>query len=74
MSLIRPRIIPVVLIDGSGQAIKTINFKRQNMVDSWPADVDDSAARSHWNWSPEFDLDSAFENYLIPQITKRYEK
>ena len=29
MSLFRPRIIPVVLIDGSGQAIKTINFKRR---------------------------------------------
>jgi len=52
----------------------SINGKRQGMVDSWPADVDDSAARSHWNWSPEFDLDSAFENYLIPQITQRYEK
>ena len=43
----------------------SINGKRQSMVDSWPADVDDSAARSHWNWSPEFNLHSAFENYLI---------
>jgi len=51
-----------------------INGKRQDMVDSWPADVDDSAARSHWNWSPAFDLDSAFENYLIPKVTQRYEK
>jgi len=36
--------------------------------------VDDSAARTDWNWSPKFDLNSAFEDYLIPQITQRYEK
>ena len=29
MSLFRPRIIPVVLIDESGQAVKTINFKKR---------------------------------------------
>ena len=52
----------------------SINVKRQGIVDSWPANVDDSAARSDWNWSPDFDLNSAFEDYLIPQITKRYEK
>jgi nucleoside-diphosphate-sugar epimerase len=52
----------------------SINGKRQSIVDSWPAQVDDSAARTDWNWSPKFDLNSAFEDYLIPQITKRYEK
>ena len=52
----------------------SINGKRQGIVDSWPAIVDDSAARSDWNWSPAYNLDSAFENYLIPQITQRYEK
>ncbi len=52
----------------------SINGKRQGIVDSWPANVDDSAARTDWNWSPNFNLNSAFEDYLIPQITKRYEK
>ena len=52
----------------------SINGKRQGIVDSWPANVDDSAARTDWNWSPKFDLNSAFEDYLIPQITKKYEK
>tara|TARA_B110000438_G_scaffold168025_1_gene160681 strand:- start:150 stop:1163 length:1014 start_codon:yes stop_codon:yes gene_type:complete len=52
----------------------SINGKRQDIIDSWPANVDDSAARTDWNWSPHFDLNSAFKDYLIPQITKRYEK
>ena len=52
----------------------SINGKRQSIVDSWPAQVDDSAARTDWNWSPKFDLNSAFEDYLIPLITQRYEK
>ena len=52
----------------------SINGKRQGIVDSWHANVDDSAARIDWNWSPNFDLNSAFKDYLIPQITKRYKK
>ena len=49
-----------------------INEKRQSIVDSCPAQVDDSKARNDWNWEPEHDFDSAFENYLIPEIKKRY--
>ena len=52
----------------------SINTKRQAIVDSWPGNVNDSAACKDWNWSPRFDLNSAFNDYLIPQITKRYEK
>ncbi len=47
--------------------------KRQAVVDSWPADLDDSAARRDWNWEPEYDLRRAFEDYLVPNIRKRYE-
>ncbi len=50
-----------------------INDKRQSIVDSWPAQVDDSKARKDWSWKPKYDFDSAFENYLIPEIKKRYE-
>ncbi len=53
-----------------------INFqpdiKRQAIVDSWPADVDDSAARKDWGLDPRFDLERAFSDYLIPTISERY--
>ncbi|HRE48092.1 MAG TPA: NAD-dependent epimerase/dehydratase family protein [Aggregatilineales bacterium] len=46
--------------------------KRQAIVDSWPLDVDDSAARNDWGWSPDYNLERAFEDYLIPNIRQRY--
>jgi threonine 3-dehydrogenase len=46
--------------------------KRQAIVDSWPEDVDDSAARRDWGLSPAYDQTRAFEEYLIPVIRKRY--
>ena len=45
---------------------------RQAIVDSWPADVDDSRARSDWGLSPEHDLAGAIDNYLVPALRKRY--
>ena len=29
---------------------------RQEIADSWPRSLDDSAARSEWNWTPDYDL------------------
>ncbi len=49
-----------------------IDDKRQAIVDSWPAEVDDSAARQDWGFEPRYDFASAFEAYLIPTITERY--
>jgi threonine 3-dehydrogenase len=46
--------------------------KRQAIVDSWPADVDDSAARRDWGFSPAYDFRRAFDEYLIPTIRERY--
>ena len=46
--------------------------KRQGIVDSWPADVDDSAARRDWGFAPRYDFARAFSEYLIPMIRKRY--
>ena len=31
---------------------------RQKIADSWPASIDDSAAREDWNWSHQFDISS----------------
>lgn len=46
--------------------------KRQAIVDSWPEDVDDTAARTDWGWRPAYDEARAFNEYLIPGIRKRY--
>lgn len=46
--------------------------KRQVIIDSWPEDVDDSAARNDWGWKPTYDFERAFAEYLIPAIKKRY--
>jgi nucleoside-diphosphate-sugar epimerase len=49
------------------------DLKRQTIVDSWAADMDDSAARRDWDWLPEYDQVRAFKEYLVPNIKKRYE-
>jgi nucleoside-diphosphate-sugar epimerase len=49
-----------------------VDAKRQAIVDSWPADVDDSAARADWGFRPAHDFDRAFSEYLIPTIRQRY--
>jgi nucleoside-diphosphate-sugar epimerase len=49
-----------------------VDEKRQGIVDSWPAAVDDSAARADWGFSPRFDFPRAFSEYLVPTIRKRY--
>ena len=51
-----------------------VDVKRQGIVDSWPADVDDSAARADWGFSPKYDFDRAFQEYLIPTILERYRR
>jgi nucleoside-diphosphate-sugar epimerase len=52
----------------------SVNERRQSIVDSWPANVDDTKARTDWNWKPKFDLNSAFSEYLIPNIKEIYRK
>ena len=50
------------------------NPRRQGIVDSWPEDVDDSAARKDWGWKPDYDADAFFDDYFLPEIRKRYNK
>lgn len=49
------------------------DLKRQGIVDSWPADLDDSAARREWGWQPAYDVERSFNEYLVPNIRKRYQ-
>ena len=49
-----------------------VDEKRQGIVDSWPADVDDSTARRDWGFAPKYDFDRAFREYLIPMIREQY--
>lgn len=51
-----------------------VDPKRQGIVDSWPAAVDDGAARADWGFNPRLDFVSAFSEYLIPAIRERYQK
>lgn len=46
--------------------------RRQAIVDSWPEDVDDSLARDEWGFEPQYDLDTALDDYLVPNIKQRY--
>ena len=49
-----------------------VDLKRQGILDTWPADVDDGAARRDWGFAPRYDFDRALSEYLIPTIRQRY--
>ena len=51
-----------------------VDEKRQRILDSWPADVDDTAARRDWSFAPRYDFSRAFDEYLIPTIRERYRR
>ena len=43
---------------------------RQNIADSWPMSIDDTAARKEWGWRPQFNLKSMTED-MIKKLTKK---
>ncbi len=45
-----------------------INPIRQNIVNSWPNDVDDSLAKQEWGWDAKYNLKTAIEEYLAPSL------
>ena len=49
------------------------DLKREAIIDTWPANLDDSAAVMDWGWSPEYDVDRAFDEYLFPNVRSRYQ-
>jgi len=50
-----------------------VDTKRQGIVDTWPEDVNDAAARRDWGFEPKYDFETAFREYLIPTIKRRYQ-
>ncbi|MBV6644953.1 MAG: NAD-dependent epimerase/dehydratase family protein [Cyclobacteriaceae bacterium] len=38
---------------------------RQEIADSWPNSIDDSAAQEQWNWQAKFDLEKMTEDILM---------
>jgi nucleoside-diphosphate-sugar epimerase len=46
--------------------------RRQAIVDSWPSDVDDARARRDWGFQPAYDLDRAFDQYLLPNVKRHH--
>lgn len=42
---------------------------RQQIADSWPQSIDDSVARSHWGWKPQYDL-SKMTSDMLENLSK----
>jgi nucleoside-diphosphate-sugar epimerase len=43
---------------------------RQAIADSWPQSIDDSLARTDWQWKPEYDL-TAMTADMLTQLAKK---
>lgn len=46
---------------------------RQEIADSWPNSMDDSAAREEWGWDPKYDL-TAMTKDMIEKLSKKLKK
>jgi nucleoside-diphosphate-sugar epimerase len=55
----------------------TIDYKvdptRQAIAESWPNNMDDSAAREEWGWKPEYNLESMTKD-MIEKLTIKLKK
>jgi len=46
---------------------------RQDIADTWPNSIDDSAAREEWGWNHEYDLDKMTKDMLF-HIKEKFDK
>jgi nucleoside-diphosphate-sugar epimerase len=44
---------------------------RQQIADSWPRTIDDSAARRDWGWEPEYDLGAMVAD-MVEKLSKKH--
>lgn len=61
------RLVPELVVDFQ------IDELRQSIADSWPNSMDDSCARSEWDWKPEYDLRAMSED-MIATLRKKFGK
>ena len=54
----------------------SIDYKpdfRQAIADSWPDDLDDSAAREEWGWNPTYNLELMTDD-MLKNLKIKFEK
>ena len=61
------KIIPEFVLDFK------IDPLRQAIADSWPNNMDDSAARQEWGWDPEYNLKSMTKD-MIERLSQKLGK
>ena len=44
---------------------------RQQIADSWPRTIDDSAAREEWGWEPQYDLKAMVAD-MVEKLSKKH--
>ena len=49
-----------------------VNEKKQKMIDGWPMDTNDNAAKYDWKWEPSHSLYLALKEYLVPELKLMY--
>ncbi len=47
--------------------------QRQNIADSWPRSIDDSASRQEWHWKPYYDLQTMTTD-MIKRLSKKLQQ
>ncbi len=48
-----------------------IDTMRQEIVNGWPNHIDDSLAKNDWGWKAQYNLEDAFNKYIIPNLIKK---
>ena len=46
---------------------------REEIAQTWPVSIDDSAARREWGWQPQYDLQALAKDMLV-QLAPKYGK
>jgi nucleoside-diphosphate-sugar epimerase len=49
-----------------------IDAMKQNIADSWPRKIDDTAAQVEWGWQPDYDLDTMTKD-MIKKLSEKLE-